>query len=339
MTDFVARVLRPERDDYPVRSLLDVDFYKFTMLYFIWTYYRDMVVRYECINRAVHIPVARIVDEKALRKALDHVRTLRFTEADLAYLFGQQYYGRNMFPFEFIQFLRGLSLPEYQLRREGDQYVLTFEGKWAEVELWETIALAVIFQLYSSALMSRMTRSELEVFYAQATVKHFNNLARLREYPGIVFSDFGTRRRHNYLWQESRLGHCSEDMGAQFMGISNTYLAFKHNKMPVGTNAHSLRMALMALVFARYYARGDYAAIRAAQYESDHKWAELYGQGLRILLPDAYGTAQYLAGAPEEFAHTWRGVRQDSGNPFEIAELILDWYSQHGIKKPKEAGS
>jgi len=315
-----------------------VDFYKFTMLYFIWTYYPTLVVRYECINRAVIIPVARIVDERDLRRALDYVRTLRFTEADLTFLFGQNYYGRNMFPYEFIEFLRGIRLPEYKLRRDGDQYVLSFEGTWAEVELWETIALAVIFQLYSSSLMARMTRSELEVFYAQATVKLFKNLARLREYPGIRFADFGQRRRHNYLWQENVLGLCSEFMGDQFIGISNTFMACKHNKMPIGTNAHSLRMALMALVFAQHFAKGDYAAIRAAQYESDHKWAQLYGQGLRILLPDAYGTAQYLAGAPEEFARDWRGVRQDSGDPFEIAELILDWYAQHGIEKPKEAG-
>lgn len=337
MTDFVARALRPEMPDYPVRSLQDVDFYKFTMLYFIWVRFKHVVVRYECINRAVNIPLADIVDERQLRKALDHVRTLRFTNSDLALLFGQEYYGRNMFPWEFIQALRDLRLPPYRLERKDNQYVLAFEGSWFEVELWETIALAVIFQLYAQSLLTRMSRFELEVFYARATERVFTNLRRLQEYPGIRFADFGQRRRHSYLWQEHVLGLCKEFMGNQFIGISNTFLAFKHNKMPIGTNAHSLRMAYMATVFDAFYKKGDLEAIRRAQYDTDHMWAELYGPGLRILLPDAYGTAQYLAGAPETFARDWRGVRQDSGDPFEIGELIVDWYKQWGIRDPKAA--
>src|SRR5262249_12040574 len=42
MTDFIRRILRPEHPDWIIRSLLDVDFYKFTMGLFIFRYYRGV---------------------------------------------------------------------------------------------------------------------------------------------------------------------------------------------------------------------------------------------------------------------------------------------------------
>lgn len=338
MTDFANRILRPERDDHPVRSLDDVDFYKFTMLHFIWTYYRKLPVRYECINRKANIPVAQVVDEAELRRALDHVRTLSFSERTLSYLFGQQYYGKNMFPYEFIEALRNLRLPPYTLSTEGDQYVLAFEGEWFEVELWETIALAVVFELYARSLLRRMNTTELCVFYARATDRLYGKLMRLRDVPGLTFADFGQRRRHSFLWQWEAVRMAKEVMGSRFKGTSNTRMAAEHNLMPIGTNAHSLVMAVVAARFSSLMEAGKPEAIRALQYDILDQWAELYGPGVRILLPDTYGTVQFFAGADKALAHEWRGVRQDSGDPIEVGEAVLEWYRGAGVEKPKEAG-
>jgi len=338
MTDFAHRILRATHDDYPVRSLDDVDFYKFTMLYFIWAYYKTLPVRYECINRKTAIPVAAIVDEGELRRALDHVRTLSFSERTLAYLFGQQYYGKNLFPYEFIEDLRKLRLPPYTLTTDGDQYVLAFEGEWFETELWETIALAVIFELYARSLLRRMREAEVRVFYARATDRLYGKLMRLKAAPGLTFADFGQRRRHSFLWQQGAIRMATEVMGERFKGTSNTLMAAEQNLMPIGTNAHSLVMAVVAARFNELYGAGKVDAILGLQYQVLEEWEQLYGPGVRILLPDTYGTEQFFAGANPRFAYEWRGVRQDSGDPFVVGESIVEWYRASGVENPKEAG-
>lgn len=337
MADFVRRVMRPERDDYPVRSLLGVDFYKFPMLYFIWTYYRGVEVRYECINRTKAVTVPLIVEEKTLRRALDYVRDLSFTESELTFLFGQEYYGNKMFPWEFIQFLRGLRLPPYELRIENDQYVLATQGAWEEVELWETIFLATVLELYARSLLARMTETELQVFYARAVERIWNKLLRIKQHPGIYFSDFGTRRRHSFLWQDFVVRMAMEMLGPQFLGTSEVSIASRRNIMPMGTNAHSLQMVLMALVFGTLYRAGDFSGIRASQYRMFEQWQDLFGHGLRIILGDTYGTKQFLDGAPAWLAYDWRGFRQDSGDPFIVGNTYLNWYASHGIANPRDA--
>ena len=63
MTDFVRRITRPQHPDWIIRSLRDVDFYKFTMGLFIFRFYRGVQVTFGFINRHLHIPVADLVDE------------------------------------------------------------------------------------------------------------------------------------------------------------------------------------------------------------------------------------------------------------------------------------
>ncbi len=72
-------------------------------------------------------------------------------------------------------------------------------------------------------------------------------MARLRGVPGLTVSDFGTRRRHSFLWQEYVVKAMSDVLGATFIGSSNTYMAYAHDLEAIGTNAHELPMALAAL--------------------------------------------------------------------------------------------
>jgi nicotinate phosphoribosyltransferase len=338
MTNFTARAYNQKRDSFPVQSLLGVDFYKFPMLYFIWENYRDTEVRYETINRNRTVRLPMVVEETTLRKALDFARTLRFTESELTYLFGQQYYGERLFPWEFIEFLRNYQLPPYTLSIKDDEYVLAYEGPWVDVELWETIGLSILTELYAQSLLARMSKTELTVLYARATERLWSKLTALKTRPDLTFSDFGSRRRHSFLWQDFAVGMASEMMGAQFRGTSETLIAMRRNVMPMGTNAHSLQMATMADRFGALYSAGDYAGIRAQQYALLKQWQELYGPALRIILPDTYGSAQFFDGAPEWLAHNWRGVRQDSGDPFVFGNMVLSWYGNHGITDPKQAG-
>ena len=43
-------------------------------------------------------------------------------------------------------------------------------------------------------------------------------MERLRGVPGLSLSDFGTRRRHSFLWQEYVVKAMSDVLGASFTG-------------------------------------------------------------------------------------------------------------------------
>lgn len=328
MGTFVQRVLRPEQPDWIIRSLLDVDFYKFTMGQFVHRFYAGQHVTFGLINRDKEIKLAHVVDENELRAQLDHVRALFLRQSEIAWLRGMDVYGENMFSNEYLEFLRTLQLSPYELSRVDDQYRLLFSGPWEQVTFWETIALAIISELYYRSLMKEMSKFELEVLYGRAKIRLWDKLQMLRQFPGIRFADFGQRRRHSFLWQDWVVQVCADEMGEQFTGTSNTLMAMRHNLMPIGTNAHELPMVATALAKTR-------EEKRSAQYEVLKQWQQLYGDGLRICLPDTYGTVQFLKDAPSWIANDWRGMRQDSGDPIEGGRRIVRWYEDKGID-PKE---
>lgn len=334
MTDFVERVLRPEQHDWIIRSLLDNDFYKFTMGAFIHRYHRGVNVAFELINRDLSLPLADIIDEGELRAQLDHVMTLRLRPTDIYYLRGMDVYGQTMFAPEYLQFLAGLQLPSYTLTRVGSQYKLRFQAAWEESTWWECIAITIIVELLYRTLMRSMSRSELEVMFGRAIDKLYKKLKRITERPWLRIGDFGYRRRFGHLWHKRVLEMCREILGEQFTGASSTWMAFNQDLTPIGTNAHELPMVLTAL------ADTDEEK-RAAQYEVLRKWGPLHpDNALRIALPDTYGSKQFWAGMPgdlaEEVAHNWRGVRLDSGDPIEEAVNFIRWLEGHGVDSWKD---
>ncbi len=316
----------------PVRSLLDIDFYKLTMGQFIHDRHGDIGTTFELINRDRNIPLAEIIREDRLRDALDTARELYFTDLELDSLRSIRTYGDTLFSEPYLSFLRGLTLPPYELRREGTQYRLTFTGTWAAVSLWETIALAIVSELYYEALERRMTRRERDGAYAMAAERLERKLAELADCPDIRFADFGHRRRHGRAWHEWVVKRCAEALSHQFIGTSDTLFAIQYGLDPIGTNAHELPMILAALADTDQEKRD-------AQYAVLEGWQKRYGKALRIFLPDTFGTGQFLNSAPGALAHEWDGFRQDSGDPMRAVRLYVSWLRSHGVDPKKNSSS
>jgi nicotinate phosphoribosyltransferase len=324
MMDFATRVHNHNyRLDPIIRSLLDTDFYKFLMHQFIWMLYAKVPVTFGLINRTKEVRIADIVPEEVLRAQLDHARTLRFRENELIWLAGNRFYGRrDIFRPEYIDYLRGFRLPDYRLETVDGQYVLTFEGAWAEVTLWEIYALAIVSELRSRAAMASLDKFELDILYAQTKTKIWNKIKRLQAYPDLRLAEFGTRRRHSFLWQEWVTDAMANELGPTFVGTSNAHLAFKHSFEAIGTNSHELPMVAACL------ANSD-AELEAAQYDVLAKWQEVYDGELLIILPDTFGMTQFLRDAPP-WAANWTGMRMDSKEPFAAGEEIIAWYERRG---------
>jgi len=312
-----------------VRSLLDTDFYKLLMLQMIWGMYGDVDVTYSVINRTARVRLADEIDEGELRAQLDHARTLRFAKKEMIWLAGNTFYGRKqIFAPEFLEWLAGFQLPPYELSKRGGQYELEFHGPWKYVTLWEIPALSIINELRSRAAMKEFGPFTLDVLYARAKAKLWAKTERLRELPGIRISDFGTRRRHSFLWQRWCVEALKEGIGESFTGTSNVLLAMDTDLEALGTNAHELPMVLAAL------ADSD-EALRHAPYQVLRDWQRYYEGNLLIVLPDTFGTAAFLRGAPDWVAD-WTGFRPDSAPPIPAGERVMRWWREHGVDPRKK---
>ena len=322
--DIAARVYdHTWKIDPIVRSLVDDDFYKLLMCQSVFRNRPDTNVRFSLINRTRRIRLADIIAEEDLRAQLDHLRSLSLTRGESTWLRGNTFYGkRQMFRPDFMEWFENFRLPPYRLDVRDGQYELTFEGKWPEVMLWEIPALAIIMELRSRAVMRHMGRFELQVLYARAMTRVWEKIERLRKIKGLKIADFGTRRRHSYLWQDWCVQAMIEGLGDAFTGTSNCLIAMRRNIEAIGTNAHELPMVYSAL------ADSD-AELLQAPYDVLADWHDEHEGNLRIILPDTYGTAGFLKRAPDWLAK-WTGIRIDSGDPVAGTELAIDWWKSHG---------
>ncbi|MFC7400472.1 nicotinate phosphoribosyltransferase [Chelatococcus sp. GCM10030263] len=323
-TDIAKRVYdHTWKLDPIIRSLLDTDFYKLLMLQMIWSLHRDVNATFSLINRTKRVRIAEEIEEAELRDQLDHARTLRLSKKEMIWLAGNSFYGRaQIFDPDFLAWLAEFRLPDYDLRRVDGQFELTFDGPWTHTMMWEIPALAIVNELRARAAMRRMGRFTLDVLYARAKAKLWNKVEQLRQLEGLKISDFGTRRRHGFLWQRWCVEALKEGLGPAFIGSSNVLLAMDNDLEAIGTNAHELPMVAAALA-------EDDAALSEAPYRVLQDWEKLYGGNLLIVLPDTFGTAAFLRNAPDWVAN-WTGFRPDSAPPIEAGEAIIRWWQSKG---------
>jgi nicotinate phosphoribosyltransferase len=262
------------------------------------------------------------VDE--LREQLAATRRLKFHKSEMIWLAGNTFYGkRGIFEPAFLQWLENdFQLSDFELHVEDGQLSLRFQGSWTETTMWEIYALSVIDELKTRASLKELSEFELDILYARAKTRLWEKMERLRGVPRLSVSDFGTRRRHSFLWHEYVVIAMSDVLGESFAGSSNTYLAYKHDLEAIGTNAHELPMALAALA-------DDEEDLRTAQYRILELWQQSYQGELLIMLPDTFGTTQFLEGAPE-WVGNWTGQRVDSKDPYAAGDEYIAWLEKHG---------
>jgi nicotinate phosphoribosyltransferase len=310
--------------DSITRSLLDTDFYKLLMLQFIWKHFPKTNASFSLINRSVQVRLADLIDAGQLREQLEQTKKLRFHKSELIWLAGNTFYGhRGIFEPAFLEWLdHDFRLSDFDLSVENGPFSLTFHGLWIETTMWEIYALSAISELKTRAALKHLSEFELDILYARAKTKLWGKMERLRGVPELKISDFGTRRRHSFLWQEYVVNAMRAALGGNFSGTSNAYLAYKHDLEAMGTNAHELPMAMAAM------AKND-EELKASQYRLLELWQQTYQGELLILLPDTFGTTQFLRDAPDWVAD-WTGQRMDSKDPYLAGDEYIAWLEQRG---------
>jgi nicotinate phosphoribosyltransferase len=313
--------------DPVTRSLLDTDFYKLLMLQFIWKHFPKTRVQSTVYNRS-SAPVD-IFNLEELRAQLDHARRVRFRRSEIVWLAGNTFYGhRGIFEPAFLEWLEhGFRLSDYEVSVKDGRFHLAFDGLWVETTMWELYSLSIINELRTRANLKKLSEFGLDILYAKAKTNLWNKIERLRGLPGLRVADFGTRRRHSFLWQEYVVEAMAANLEAGFIGTSNAFLAHKHDLEAIGTNAHEIPMVMAALA-------GDDEELKASQYKVLELWQQTYSGALRVMLPDTFGTTQFFQNAPEWIAD-WTGQRIDSKDPYVAGDEYIGWLKAHG-RDPRE---
>lgn len=301
-----------------INSLLDTDFYKFTMGQYIFKHHRNTPVKYQFINRSKDVFLTEYIDIDDLRKELDHVRSLRLTLTESRYLRGIDGTTNSIFSRDYIQFLRELELPEYELDYKDGQIRLSFSGPWAKCIYWETFAMSIINQLYFHRLWPRPI-----TYPGQAYRNLGNKLEWIQNNPEVQFADFGTRRRFSYAWHNTVIGGLANLKSNSFLGTSNVHFAMKYNLEPVGTMAHELFMGAAALDSDSDKVFSQKNVLRG--------WWQEYGYGLSIALTDTYGSKSFFNNFDKSLAQRYKGLRQDSGDPFIFINRAIKHYESLGL--------
>lgn len=285
-------------------SLLDNDFYNFTMGQLIWKYFPDDVVSYKFTNRSkatlAGLPMI-LVSEKIKR-----ISRLRFTHEEIKYL-------RKLGLFEegYLQFLSSITQPTPTFGIVEGELEISYEGPWASSVFLETPILAAVNEQYAKKRIENHNEGLLRLM----------DVAKALEGTDIRIIEFGTRRRFSAEWQCLVVGELADRLPDNLIGTSNVLLAKDLGLPPSGTMAHQLLMCSAALCGGPI----------TAQHLIMDWWEKMYDDRFLIALTDTFGTDFFLRKLEPERAQRWRGMRQDSGDPFVIGAKILDYYEKNGV--------
>jgi nicotinate phosphoribosyltransferase len=310
-----------------INSLLDLDFYKLTMGHLVWKKYKDVPVKYGFTNRTKKVKLGTVIPEKELIKELNLARTLSLKPIEYQYLKGLQNNGKQLFCDEYLAWLLDYKLPEYKLEyTEDGQIKFEVEGPWGTTIYWETIALSIINEMYYNVICSEKNFARHYAIEGGES-RLFGKICALQKIPDIRFADFGTRRRFSQEWQEHVISRLIYSVPSQLIGTSNVDLARRYKLTPIGTMAHEMFMVGSRLL---RYMLGKCSGQYINDYILDDWWEE-YGYGLSIALTDTYGSDFFFKETTGECAANWKGLRQDSGDPFEFTEKAIDFYNKHNV--------
>ncbi len=295
-----------------INSLLDNDFYKFTMMQAVLHSFPDVDAEYSFNCRTENINIAQYVEE--IDEELKNLCELKFHSEELTYLRTIPFFTRD-----FIDFLSLFRLNKNHVHvSEGPRGNLDIKikGSWLLTILFEVPLLAIVNEVYFRNIVKvpdyRGARDLLD--------KKIDVIAENRDI--FKFADFGTRRRHSFSWHDKVIKHLIEKLEpVNFIGTSNVYFSKKYGIKPIGTMAHEWIMAGQAIG----------VKLHNSQKYMLQKWTDEYRGDLGIALTDTIGIEAFLNDFDLYFAKLYDGVRHDSGDPVEFGHKMIEHYKKLGI--------
>ena len=300
-----------------IKSLLDTDLYKFTMLQVVLHKFPQThsVYAFRCRNlEDTAYLLSTLLDE--VNSELDALCELRFTADELQYLRGLRFIKSD-----FVDYLE-----LFQLKRRFIKATLDAEGR-LDIRIEGPMIQAMMFEIFVLAIVNELYFSHLDQQLAwQVGEQRLNDkLLLLQDYRHqmaaydvpFLLSDFGTRRRYSVAWQEQVIERLMA-VPEIFRGTSNVYFAKQFGITPIGTMAHEFLQAFQALD----------VRLRNFQKAALEAWVQEYRGDLGIALTDVVGMDAFLRDFDLYFAKLFDGLRHDSGDPYEWGEKAYAHYQR-----------
>ncbi|KAG8876387.1 nicotinate phosphoribosyltransferase [Tulasnella sp. 331] len=323
-----------------VQSVLDTDLYKLTMQQAVQRHFPDKYVKYKFTNRNRSMKFTRAC-VAAIEEAIDKLGEIKLEDNELQWLkaacpYFQPGYLEYLWAFRFkpkeqitLRFVPQPNEGDAVDHEEVGDIEIEVNGLWAEVILYETPVMAVVSEAYFVHVDKDWTMDGQEELAYEKGKELYEG--------GVLLSEFGARRRRSYAAQNAVMKGLvradksrPEGVKGKLSGTSNVHLARKYNTKPIGTIAHEWTMALGAMY-----------GVEKANLLALELWEKVYpthtSNELHIALTDTYTSEAFfkdVAQTPGLLAG-WRGVRQDSGDPFKFIGLAKRAYEGMGVD-PKE---
>ena len=291
-----------------ILSILDTDLYKFSTSNAYFQLYPLAEGTFKFNDRAAEVYDGSFLEE--FKKAIRSLEALSLTEEEFAYVTGRvRYIHRN-----YWEWLRGFRFEadkiQASLDAEGHLQIEVTDLLY-KVTLYEVPLLAIVAEL-----RNRFKGIELDKQKALALLD--SKLDYANEH-GLVFSEFGTRRRFSSDLHDAIVAHLKERCKV-CSGTSNVYFAMKYGLTPIGTFPHEWVM-FHSGVFG--YKRANYLSLE--------DWITVYDGALGTALIDTFTTGSFLRTLTMKQAKLLDGFRQDSGDERTVGDAIIARLKEFGI--------
>ncbi len=323
-----------------ITSLLDNDFYKFSMMQFVLHKFPNTIVKYKfkCRN---NVDLTSYRDE--IKSEINDLCDLKFSSTELGYLFSIEYLTTD-----FIDFLEDFKLKRKHIKiyAVNEELYIEITGPWLRTILFEVPILKIVHEVYSR------NNFDVNKYYDIGRKKLDEKIKLLKYYVEDIpketyqgtlhtnesfikifkdkkfnldntfqFSDFGTRRCFTGEWHREVVQYLIDNLEPHvFTGTSNVMLARELNIPVIGTMAHELIQAGQA-----------FTKIEESQIFMLQKWAEEYRGHLSIALTDTLGKNKFFKDFDYYLAKLYDGVRHDSGDPFVWCMNVIQHYDKLDI--------
>ena len=317
-----------------IHHLSQTDAYKLSMAYVIYHLYRKYKTRWSFKFRnmkdhlAVMTPAKMQEWVEEIQKEINHLATLRWTEDEILFI-SKKMPWLTLDGGLFLDWLRNFQIKAEDILvfiENGELRIETDEkASWLQSTFYEIYLLAIVnetgFRLFYNY-------DELLESHKRNTDKKFEKLLS-GEYVLGAISEFGLRRELSEEAQEyvikMFMNHRDElkAKGTNYVGTSNVYMSMKYGTTPIGTMAHEFIMGVGQGDPSKNPAYSNRFAMEA--------WTQIYGVLNGTFLTDTITDKMCRMDMDFKFASSFKGVRNDSGDPIEWGENWIKHYEKLGI--------
>ena len=317
-----------------IHHLSQTDAYKLSMAYVIYHLYRKYKTGWSFKFRnmkdhlAVMTPAKMQEWVEEIQKEINHLATLRWTEEEISFI-SKKMPWLTLDGGLFLDWLRNFQVKAEDILvfiENGELRIETDEkASWLQSTFYEIYLLVIVnetgFRLFYNY-------DELLESHKRNTDKKFEKLLS-GEYILGAISEFGLRRELSEEAQEyvikMFMAHRDElkEKGTNYVGTSNVYMSMKYGTTPIGTMAHEFIMGVGQGDPSKNPAYSNRFAMEA--------WTQIYGVLNGIFLTDTITDKMCRMDMDFKFASSFKGVRNDSGDPIEWGENWIKHYEKLGI--------